>query len=99
MVGDLKLDRVQHLVERAGLRTELTAAKEFALLEYLMRHAGRQVTRSMIIEMCGILRSTQRLTLSTSMSLGAGKKSSLSRAQSSDWESSASRISPCHVAS
>jgi two-component system, OmpR family, copper resistance phosphate regulon response regulator CusR len=49
MVGDLKLDRVQHLVERAGLRIELTA-KEFALLEYLMRHAGRQVTRSMIIE-------------------------------------------------
>jgi len=48
-VGDLKLDRVQHLVERAGLRIELTA-KEFALLEYLMRHAGRQVTRSMIIE-------------------------------------------------
>ena len=48
-VADLKLDRVQHLVERAGLRIELTA-KEFALLEYLMRHAGRQVTRSMIIE-------------------------------------------------
>ena len=49
IVGDLKLDRVQHLVERAGLRIELTA-KEFALLEYLTRHAGRQVTRSMIIE-------------------------------------------------
>ena len=48
-VADLKLDRVQHLVERAGLRIELTA-KEFALLEYLMRHADRQVTRSMIIE-------------------------------------------------
>ena len=48
-VGDLKLDRVQRLVERAGLRIDLTA-KEFALLEYLMRHAGRNVTRSMIIE-------------------------------------------------
>lgn len=48
-VGDLKLDRVQHLVERAGLRIELTS-KEFALLEYLMRHVDRQVTRSMIIE-------------------------------------------------
>ena len=48
-VGDLKLDRVQHLVKRAGLRIDLTA-KEFARLEYLMRHAGRQVTRSMIIE-------------------------------------------------
>jgi len=48
-VADLKLDRVQHLVERGGLRIELTA-KEFSLLEYLMRHAGREVTRSMIIE-------------------------------------------------
>jgi DNA-binding response OmpR family regulator len=48
-VADLKLDRVQHLVERGGLRIELTA-KEFSLLEYLMRHAGRDVTRSMIIE-------------------------------------------------
>jgi len=48
-VGDLKLDRVQRLVERSGLRIDLTA-KEFALLEYLMRNAGRDVTRSMIIE-------------------------------------------------
>ena len=48
-VADLKLDRVQRLVERGGLRIELTA-KEFSLLEYLMRHAGRDVTRSMIIE-------------------------------------------------
>jgi len=48
-VGDLKLDRVQRVVERAGLKIELTA-KEFSLLEYLMRHAGRNVTRSMIIE-------------------------------------------------
>jgi two-component system, OmpR family, copper resistance phosphate regulon response regulator CusR len=48
-VADLKLDRVQRVVERAGRRIELTT-KEFALLEYLMRHAGRSVTRSMIIE-------------------------------------------------
>src|SRR5579859_5558213 len=48
-VGDLKLDRVEHRVERAGRRIELTA-KEFALLEYLMRNVTRQVTRSMIIE-------------------------------------------------
>lgn len=48
-IGDLKLDRVAHLVERAGHRIELTT-KEFALLEYLMRNAGRKVTRSMIIE-------------------------------------------------
>ncbi|MGC2474161.1 MAG: response regulator [Candidatus Sulfotelmatobacter sp.] len=48
-VADLKLDRVQRIVERAGLKIDLTA-KEFLLLEYLMRHAGRNVTRSMIIE-------------------------------------------------
>jgi DNA-binding response OmpR family regulator len=48
-VADLKLDRVQRLVERSGRKIDLTA-KEFSLLEYLMRHAGRSVTRSMIIE-------------------------------------------------
>src|SRR6266516_259977 len=47
--ADLKLDRVQRLVERAGRRIDLTA-KEFCLLEYLMLNAGRSVTRSMIIE-------------------------------------------------
>jgi len=49
VVDDLKLERVDHRVERAGRRIELTA-KEFALLEYLMRNAGRRVTRAMIIE-------------------------------------------------
>jgi two-component system copper resistance phosphate regulon response regulator CusR len=48
-VGDLKLDRIERVVERAGRRVDLTT-KEFALLEFLMRNAGRQVTRSMIIE-------------------------------------------------
>jgi DNA-binding response OmpR family regulator len=49
LAADLRLDRVQRLVERAGLRIELTS-KEFSLLEYLMLNLGRQVTRSMIIE-------------------------------------------------
>lgn len=48
-VEDLKLDRVERRVERAGRRIELTS-KEFALLEYLMRNSGRRVTRAMIIE-------------------------------------------------
>jgi two-component system, OmpR family, copper resistance phosphate regulon response regulator CusR len=48
-VGDLKLDRVSRLVERAGRKIELTT-KEFALLEYLMRNSGRRITRSMILE-------------------------------------------------
>ncbi len=48
-VEDLKLDRVERRVERAGKRIELTT-KEFALLEYLMLNAGRRVSRPMIIE-------------------------------------------------
>jgi two-component system, OmpR family, copper resistance phosphate regulon response regulator CusR len=48
-VADLKLDRVERKVERAGKRIELTS-KEFALLEYLMLNAGRRVSRTMIIE-------------------------------------------------
>jgi len=48
-VADLELDRVQRTVERGGKRIELTT-KEFALLEYLMKNAGRRVTRNMIIE-------------------------------------------------
>jgi two-component system copper resistance phosphate regulon response regulator CusR len=49
VAADLRLDRVQRLVERAGRRIELTG-KEFLLLEYLMLNAARSVTRSMIIE-------------------------------------------------
>ena len=48
-VRDLCLDRVQRKVERSGRQIELTT-KEFALLEYLMRNAGRRLTRAMIIE-------------------------------------------------
>jgi len=48
-VEDLELDRAERLVRRAGRRIDLTP-REFALLEYLMRNAGRSVTRAMIIE-------------------------------------------------
>jgi DNA-binding response OmpR family regulator len=48
-VEDLKLDRVERRVTRGSRVIELTS-KEFALLEYLMRNAGRRVTRAMIIE-------------------------------------------------
>ena len=48
-VGDLHLDRIERRVQRAGRSIDLTA-KEFSLLEYLMRNAGRRITRSMIIE-------------------------------------------------
>jgi two-component system copper resistance phosphate regulon response regulator CusR len=48
-VGDLELDRAERVARRAGRRIELTP-HEYALLEYLMRNAGRCVTRAMIIE-------------------------------------------------
>jgi DNA-binding response OmpR family regulator len=48
-VRDLCLDRVERKVARGGRHIELTT-KEFALLEYLMRNAGRRLTRAMIIE-------------------------------------------------
>jgi DNA-binding response OmpR family regulator len=48
-IEDLELDRAERVVRRAGRRIDLTP-HEFALLEYLMRNAGRCVTRAMIIE-------------------------------------------------
>ena len=45
---DLELDRVRRAVRRNGVSIELTP-KEFALLEYLMLNAGREVSRSAII--------------------------------------------------
>lgn len=49
IVADLTLDPVTRIVKRAERRLDLTA-KEFALLEYLMRNAGQVVTRTMIAE-------------------------------------------------
>ncbi len=47
--GDLTLDPAARRVARAGKRIELTA-KEFALLELLMRHRGDVLTRTFILE-------------------------------------------------
>lgn len=47
--GDLVLDPARRRVTRAGQRIELTA-KEFALLELLMRHCGDVVSRTHILE-------------------------------------------------
>ncbi len=48
-VGDLELDRLSHRVTRAGQEIPLQP-REFRLLEYLMRHAGQVVTRTMLLE-------------------------------------------------
>jgi len=47
-VGDLTLDRVSRRVERGGRPIELRP-REFTLLEYLMRNAGRVVSKPMIL--------------------------------------------------
>jgi two-component system OmpR family response regulator len=48
-VADLELDRLAHTVKRAGREITLQP-REFRLLEYLMRHAGQVVTRTMLLE-------------------------------------------------
>ncbi len=48
-VADLVLDPAARLVERGGARIDLSS-KQFALLHYLMRHAGQVVSRTMIQE-------------------------------------------------
>ena len=48
-VADLEMDLVARKVTRAGQPVDLTA-REFRLLEYLMRHAGQVVTRTMLLE-------------------------------------------------
>jgi len=49
VVGDLVLDLRAHEAARAG-RTLALAPKEFALLEYLMRHPGQVLSRTLILE-------------------------------------------------
>ena len=48
-VSDLSVDLMTREVTRGGRKIELPA-KEFALLEYLMRNAGRVVSKTMIME-------------------------------------------------
>jgi two-component system OmpR family response regulator len=48
-VADLELDLGTREVRRAGTPIDLTP-KEFAVLEYLMRHAGRVMSRTLITE-------------------------------------------------
>lgn len=48
-VGDLELDRLSHMARRSGREITLQP-REFKLLEYLMRHAGQVVTRTMLLE-------------------------------------------------
>ncbi|MGC8469397.1 MAG: response regulator transcription factor [Acetobacteraceae bacterium] len=49
VVGDLELDLLSRAVRRAGQKIDLQP-REFRLLEFLMRHAGQVVTRTMLLE-------------------------------------------------
>jgi DNA-binding response OmpR family regulator len=49
VIGDLEIDRLAHLVRRAGKRIDLSA-KEYSLLEYLAANSGRVLSRTMIVE-------------------------------------------------
>ena len=48
-VADLELDMLSRRVQRAGRKIELKP-REFLILEYLMRHRGQVVTRTMLLE-------------------------------------------------
>jgi two-component system OmpR family response regulator len=48
-VGDLDMDLLARTVQRGGQEMELLP-REFRLLEFLMRHAGQVVTRTMLLE-------------------------------------------------
>lgn len=48
-VSDLSLDPTTFVVERSGIAIQLSS-KEFALLEYLMRHVNRTISKDQIIQ-------------------------------------------------
>ena len=48
-IADLEMDLLKHAVTRGDEQIELQP-REFQLLEYLLRHAGRVVTRTMMLE-------------------------------------------------
>ncbi|HEX7977780.1 MAG TPA: response regulator transcription factor [Gemmatimonadaceae bacterium] len=48
-VGDLEIDQATHEVRRSGVPIEVTP-KEYTVLEYLARHAGRVMSRTLITE-------------------------------------------------
>ena len=48
-VGDLKMYREERRVERNGRRIELTP-REYSIVEYMLRHVGRPVSRATLFE-------------------------------------------------
>ena len=79
-VAGVSLNPATHDVTVEG-RPVYLSNKEFMLLEYLMRNAGRVTTKSMISEHYGTPTSAQRRTLSRSTSTLCAKKSTRPAAQ------------------
>jgi two-component system OmpR family response regulator len=48
-VGDLEMDLIEKTVHRGGARIDLLP-REFRLMEYFLRHPGRVITRTMLLE-------------------------------------------------
>jgi two-component system OmpR family response regulator len=48
-IADLRIDLLKRIVTRGGQRLDLQP-REYQLLEFLLRHAGRVVTRTMLLE-------------------------------------------------
>jgi DNA-binding response OmpR family regulator len=48
-VGDLRLYREEHRVERNGRRIDLTP-REFSIVDYMLQHVGRPVSRATLFE-------------------------------------------------
>jgi DNA-binding response OmpR family regulator len=49
LVGDLSVNLLNRVVHRGGRRIDLSP-REFALLEYMVRHAGQILSRTMLLE-------------------------------------------------
>jgi DNA-binding response OmpR family regulator len=80
-IADLVLDTATHEVTRDGKIIEL-ASKEYAVLEYLMRHAERVVTRTMMLEgpipnygVLSLLAALSLAGMAVAASIGVGRLS------------------------
>ncbi len=73
-VGDLEVDAVRHRATRAGLELKLTP-KEFELLSFLSKHAGRVLTHRQILTAVWGPAHTETRSICASMSVSCGRRS------------------------
>ena len=73
-VGDLEVDAVRHRATRAGAELKLTP-KEFELLSFLAKHAGRVSRTSRFSRRCGARRMSRIRSICASISASCGRRS------------------------